>query len=142
MSLKKTGQLSAGTTAVCFITAGVVSYGFFNGYDFLRDAFTAAATVAYVIVFLTALAAALAAAVGVGWIWLDHKLAERRTLKAKQAKEIADLRRRASLPILCGERPSTLGAGPCVEPFLHVGLHQDKHGSEWFTSVNLGDVAF
>ncbi|SKX80885.1 Uncharacterised protein [Mycobacteroides abscessus subsp. bolletii] len=139
MSLKKTGQLSAGTTAVCFITAGVIAYGFFNGFDFLRDAFTAAATVVYVIVFL----AAVAAAVGFGGIWLDHKLTERRTLKAKQAKEIADLQRRASLPILCGERPSTLlGGGPCVEPLFHVGLHKDKYGSEWFTSVNLGDVAF
>ncbi|MGC7255712.1 hypothetical protein RBA19_21545, partial [Mycobacteroides abscessus subsp. massiliense] len=92
-----------------------------------------AAAVVYVMVFL----AALAAAVGFGGIWLDHKLAERRTLKAKQAKEIADLRRRASLPILCGERPSTLGAGPCVEPLFHVGVHLDKHGNEWFTSVDL-----
>lgn len=138
MSLKETGQLSAGTTAVCFITAGVIAYGFFNGFGFLRDAFTTAAAMVYVIVFL----AAFAAAVGFGAIWLDHKLAERRTLKAKQAKEIADLRRRASLPIPCGERPSTLGAGPCVEPLFHVGLHKDKHGSEWFTSVNIGDVAF
>lgn len=135
MSLKQTGQLSAGTTAVCFITAGVVSYGFFNGFDFLREAFGAAATVVFVIVFL----AALAAAVGFGGIWLDHKISERRALKAKGAKEIA---RRTSLPILCGERPTNIGAGPCIELFLHVGLHQDKHGNEWWTSVNVGDVAF
>jgi len=138
MSLKETGQLSAGTTAVCFITAGVVSYGFFNGYDFLRDAFTAAAAVVYVIVFL----AALTAAIGFGGIWLDHKITERRALKVKRAKDTAAQNRRASLPVLCGERPTSLGAGPCIEPFLHVGLHQDKHGNEWFTSVNLGDVAF
>lgn len=138
MSLKKTDQLSGGTTAVCFVTAGVVSYGFFNGFDFLRDAFAAAASVVYVIVFL----AAASASVGYGWIWLDHRISQRRTIRAAQAREIADLRRRAALPILCGERPASLGAGPCIEPFLHVGLHQDKHGSEWFTSVNLGDVAF
>lgn len=138
MSLKKTGQLSAGTTAVCFVTAGVISYGFFNGFDFLRDAFSVAAAVVYVIVFM----AALAAAVGFGWIWLDHKISERRTLVARQAMEIAELQRRASRPILCGERPSTLGAGPCVEPLFHVGLHQDQDGNEWFASVNLVDVAF
>ncbi|WP_457066933.1 hypothetical protein [Mycobacteroides abscessus] len=138
MSLKKTGQLSAGTTAVCFLTAGVVSYGFFNGFDFLREAFGAAATVVFVIVFL----AAIAAAVGLGSIWVDHKISDRRSIKAKRAKEIAEQQRRASLPILCGERPTNLGAGPCVEPFLHVGLHQDKHGNEWWTSVNIGDVAF
>lgn len=138
MSLKNAGQLSAGTTAVCFITAGVVSYGFFNGYDFLRDAFTAAAAVVYVIVFLTA----LAAAVGFGGIWLDNQIAERRALKAKRAKGIAEQQRQAVMPILCGERPTNLGAGPCIEPFLHVGLHQDKHGNEWWTSVNVGDVAF
>lgn len=135
MSLKETGQLSASTTAVCFLTAGVVSYGFFNGFDFLREAFGAAATVVFVIVFL----AALAAAVRFGSIWVDHKISERRSIKTKRAKEIA---RRTSLPILCGERPNTLRAGPCVEPFLHVGLHQDKHGNEWWTSVNIGDVAF
>lgn len=137
MSLKKTGQLSAGTTAVCFVTAGVVSYGFFNGFDFLREAFGAAATVAFVIVFL----AALAAAVGFGSIWVDHKVSERRSIKAKRAKEIAAQRRRDALPILCKERPSDRLADPCIEPLFHVGVHQDRHGNQWWSSVYFGETA-